>query len=87
MIDLSPRQRGYNYGEGWGSDPKPPIYLEAAKLARVLNQEANLKSMEAWALEMAIREVRLAETGVEKAAAVNALHQKMASYLKQQSNY
>jgi hypothetical protein len=68
-----PRDLGFNYGIGWGSARKPPSYLYAAKLARKLGQEAMQKSAQAWALEMALRNVRLATTGVEKAVACAAL--------------
>jgi hypothetical protein len=68
-----PRERGFNYGKGWGRAPKPPIYQTAANLARHLNAEVAHKSAQAWALEMALRNVRLASTGVEKAMAVSEL--------------
>lgn len=77
-----PREAGFNYGKGWGSAPKPPIYLEAAKLARQLNKESALISARAWALELALWRVRIATTGVEKAMAVAELFaevQKFAS--------
>jgi hypothetical protein len=72
-----PRDLGFNYGTGWGSAPKPPIYLLAIKLARRLGQDAVEKSAQAWALEMALRNVRLATTGVEKAVAVVELARQM----------
>ena len=54
MSDTSdPRTRGFNYGVGWGSDPKPPVFLTAAKLARDLGKRAAELNREAWALEMA----------------------------------
>ena len=68
-----PRDLGFNYGKGWGSVPKPPVYLQAAKLARQLGREAAQMSAQAWALEMALRSVRLATTGVEKAVAIAEL--------------
>ena len=72
-----PRALGFNYGKGWGSDPKPPIFLEATRLARILGQEAVQMSARAWALEMALRNVRIATTGAEKASAVAALEREM----------
>lgn len=68
-----PREAGFNYAKGWGNAPKPPIYLEAAKLARQLNQKSALISARAWALELALWRVRIATTGVEKAIAVAGL--------------
>ena len=68
-----PRAAGFNYSTGWGSHPKPPIYLEALRLSRRLNATALDASQRAWTLEMALRDVRLATTGVEKAVAVQAL--------------
>jgi hypothetical protein len=68
-----PREAGFNYAKGWGSAPKPPIYLAAAKLTRQLNQESALISARAWALELALWRVRMATTGVEKAVAVAEL--------------
>lgn len=68
-----PREAGFNYGKGWGGTPKPPIYLEAAKLARQLTQESALISARIWALELALWRVRIATTGIEKGQAVAAL--------------
>jgi hypothetical protein len=73
-MDVNPRANGFNYGVGWGSTPKPTIYTEAQQLALLLNREANAASRKAWALEMAIRNVRLAETDQEKE------HQYRSSY-------
>lgn len=78
-----PRQAGYNYGQGWGSAPKPPIYFEGMKRAQVLNEEATQKQSEAWALEMALRDVRLATTDEEKVEAGAALHDAMGKYHNQ----
>jgi hypothetical protein len=68
-----PREFGFNYGRGWGNAFKPPIYLRAAKLARELGEEAARNSAQAWVIEMALRKVRLASTGAEKAIAVAEL--------------
>lgn len=72
-MDDSPRARGFNYGVGWGPTAKPPIYYEAQAIALKLNAIANEASRKAWALEMAIRSVRLAETDLEKKQTVAAL--------------
>lgn len=76
-----PRTRGFNYGPGWGPSPKPPVYAHAVRVAYVLGQEATKMSAKAWALEMAIRDVRLACTGVEKAVAVKKLEAELGKYL------
>lgn len=68
-----PRDKGFNYGKGWGSDPKPFLYHQAMKLSRILNQEAQEASKRAWQLEHALWRVRIATTGVEKAAALKEL--------------
>lgn len=72
-----PRELGFNYGRGWGAAPKPPVYLQAAKLARQLGQQVSQMSAQAWALEMALRSVQLATTGVEKAVAIAELERKL----------
>ena len=72
-----PRNLGFNYGKGWGGLPKPPVYLHAAQLARHLGREAAQMSAKAWALEMALRSVRLATTGVEKAVAITELEREL----------
>jgi hypothetical protein len=74
-MDINPRADGFNYGIGWGPTPKPEIYTEAQQLALLLNKEANAASRKAWALEMAIRDVRLAETDQEKEQSVSQLLQ------------
>jgi hypothetical protein len=81
MID--PRTQGFNYGTGWGSAPKPPIYIEGMRRAQALSEEANQKQQEAWALEMVLRDVRLATTDQEKAEAVSALTDAMSKYHNQ----
>ena len=72
-----PRELGFNYGKGWGSGPKPPVYLVAAQLARQLGRQVSQMSAQAWALEMALRNVRLATTGVEKAVAIAKLEREL----------
>ena len=78
-----PRDAGFNYGRGWGSAPKPPIYLEAMKLSRELNRQRMILSQKAWALDMALWHVRIASLGSEKAAAVRELHKMIADFVKE----
>jgi hypothetical protein len=78
---IDPRTLGFNYGPGWGSEPKPPVYITAVRICHVLGQEATRMSAKAWALEMAIRDVRLACTGVEKARAIGKLQIELGKYL------
>jgi hypothetical protein len=78
-----PRDRGFNYGRGWGSDPKPPLYHTATIKCRQLSEQANRLSQEAWDLEHALWVVRIASTGEEKAIAMNHLAEKMAKYQDQ----
>jgi len=78
--DDDPRQHGFNYGRGWGDDPKPAIYYEAEAVASRLRQAANEASAEAWSLDMVIRNIRLAGTPEEKVKAVFALEQRMRRY-------
>jgi hypothetical protein len=79
-MNLNPRANGFNYGVGWGTTPKPPIYFEAQQLALIFNRAANIASRKAWSLEMTIRTVRLAETPRERDAAVSALTELMLQY-------
>lgn len=83
-MNVNPRANGYNYGVGWGPTEKPPIYGEAQKLALHLNEIAHQATRQAWALEMAIRDVRLAETDLEKKHSVTALSMAMARHRKEQ---
>src|SRR4051794_35014231 len=78
--NVNPRSNGFNYGVGWGPTDKPLIYAEAQKLALFLGDEAIEASRKAWALEMAIRVVRLAETDTEKKRSVTALAVEMAKH-------
>lgn len=73
MID--PRANGFNYGIGWGSNPKPKIYYEGMDLAHKLNAEASKMSARAWKLDHAVRAVRLAETYEEKQRAIAELRE------------
>lgn len=68
------RRRGFNYGVGWGASPKPPAYITGLLLARLLGKKASLASQAAWAHEMLVRNVRLAETNDEKSTATELLH-------------
>lgn len=43
----NPRAKGFNYGIGWGSTPKPPIYHKAQELALVFNRIANAATKKA----------------------------------------
>jgi len=72
-----PRELGFNYGRGWGAAPKPPIFIYATKITRKLGQLATDFSACAWTLEMALKNVRIATTGVEKAAAIAALEREL----------
>lgn len=80
-----PRMQGFNYGTGWGSEPKPPIYHVAAKLARDLGKRATELNHEAWELEMAVRHVRVACLGTEKSQAVAKLETLMQKYETQEA--
>jgi hypothetical protein len=73
VVEINPRANGFNYGVGWGSSPKPPIYDQGFALARRLGDQAIEASRAAWQVESALRAVRLAETESEKLASVRAL--------------
>ena len=75
-----PRTFGFNYA-GWGADPKPPVYHTAMKIARLLGTQAAEMHDKAWALEMAVRRVRLATHAVEKVRAVSLLEIELAKSL------
>jgi hypothetical protein len=83
-LNVNPRANGYNYGVGWGPTDKPPIYAEAQKLASLLGDEAIEASRIHWALEMAIRNVRLAETDIEKKQSVSNLAIEMSKHRHRQ---
>ena len=70
---VDPRKHGFNYGAGWGSAPYPPLLLTAQKAAFELGQRARVYGDQAWSLEMACRDVRLASNGVEKAMMMQKL--------------
>ena len=79
-MNVNQRANGFNYGVGWGPTAKPPIYEEAQDLALHLNRLANEASRKAWALEMAIRDVRLAETDTDKKRSVTSIAIEMAKH-------
>ena len=79
-MNVNPRANGFNYGTGWGPEPKPPVYLQAMVTVRRLNKMATDASRTAWALEMKLRNVRLAETAIEKMKAVAALDEEMHTH-------
>ena len=83
-MNVNPRANGFNYGVGWGPSAKPPIYSEAQELALYLNRLANEATKNAWSLEMAIRNVRLAETDTEKKQSVTALATEIAKHRSRQ---
>jgi len=82
-MNVNPRSRGFNYGVGWGPSEKPPIYTTAQELAIILDRAANEASRKAWSLQMAIRDVRLAETDTEKKHAVTLLAMEVAKYRRE----
>lgn len=82
---IDPRMLGFNYSSGWGSGPKPPVYHLAMKVAQALSQHATKMGKNAWELEMAIRDVRLATTGAEKSRAVATLEEVLDKYLYPQT--
>jgi hypothetical protein len=75
-----PRKAGFNYGIGWGSDPKPMVFYQAQDLARRLGKEAQRASEAAWSVEMAVRDLRLAETEEEKLSAISKLENIVSRY-------
>ncbi len=79
-MNANPRAVGFNYGIGWGDTPKPPIYKAAMQVAEHLGKIAITASAEAWALEMALRDVRHAETDQAKAVAIARLTSAMRKY-------
>jgi len=70
---VNPRAAGFNYGTGWGSAPKPAVFARGEALAKQLGDAAQAASATAWAVEHAVRNVRLAETPDEKRNSVAAL--------------
>jgi hypothetical protein len=70
---VNPRKAGFNYGTGWGSAPKPPIFAAGEALAQRLGAAAIAASRDAWEVDHAVRDVRLAETPEEKTTRVATL--------------
>ena len=79
--DNDPRMRGFNYGSTVHAGPNPPIYHTAMAIARELAKEATRTGQHAWALEMAIRDVRHSCTTAEKLTATRRLEQHLKPYL------
>jgi hypothetical protein len=82
-MNVNPRANGFNYGVGWGAAAKPPIYYEAMRTCADLRDVAHRTSRVAWALEMAIRNVRLAETAEEKHSSVVVLQDEMRRHTRE----
>lgn len=80
MPGSNPREKGFNYGVGSGSGPKPPLYIASFPVLRIVRGNLQKQVAEAWAFEMAHRAVRLAENGVEMAMALAALEIEYAKH-------
>ena len=78
---IDPHTLGFNYSSGWGHEPKPPVFHTAMKLCQFFTTQAREASDRAWSLEMALRDVRLATLGCEKASAVARLELELAKHL------
>lgn len=76
-----PRRYGFNYGAGWGREPKPPIYDQAMELADRLRQLSQEASQTSWALDHALWRVRIAETPAEKQQAISELRAEVFKHL------
>jgi hypothetical protein len=75
MVDRT----NFNYGTGWPSNQrKPQIYFEAKALADRLREIAQDTAEISWTIDMAIREVRLAETSDEQETAIDRLYEVVA---------
>lgn len=60
------RAAGFNYGTGWPEAQEKPFYRAAEEeLAKLRAQEAEL-TRRVWEGEMALRDMRLAETAEER---------------------
>lgn len=70
-----PRMAGFNYSVGWGSAPKPAEYLVLERRAREMRANYQALGAKLWAVEMALRNVRLASTPQEKEKAVSDLRE------------
>lgn len=79
-MKVDPKANGFNYGIGWGTTPKPAVYYLAEMVARELRQESQRVSAEAWALDHAIRAVRLAESEIEKQMALDRLRNELVKH-------
>jgi len=81
MTHIDPRTRGFNYGIGWGKEPKPDIYETAVRVAQLLRKQAAETSRRSWELDHALWVLRTkAETPCEKEKAVADLQLVLAQY-------
>lgn len=80
-MTIDPRLSGFNYAQGWGNSPKPPLYHQAMSICRALNERIVQLSAQAWQLEMKIRDVRLASSAPEKCRELQALAEEIAPFL------
>jgi len=73
-LAISPqRAAGFNYGQGWPEAQDKPLYkLAEERLATLRIREQGL-TKRVWEGEMALREMRLAETETERERAVRRL--------------
>lgn len=66
------RKAGFNYGSGW-QGPYPPIYFDAVRLSTALDQIVHDATVRAWSMTTILRNLRLAETALERKTAINDL--------------
>ncbi len=77
---IDPRMLGFNYGRGWGDDPKPGIYAQGIELGRRMAKASLEASQAAWEIDMACRGLRLSEGEEEKKRAIKRLEEVVKKY-------
>lgn len=77
-----PRKEGFNYGAPLPIPAGLGIYDDAMRLSERLNDVARQASQRAWALDMAIRDVRHACSAEERAFAMQRLTEGYADLVR-----
>lgn len=71
----NPRAAGFNYGAGWSGAVNTQIYKDCEPVAQRLRDAAHDLEQRAWAIDMLLRNARLAETDLERTQALCKLHE------------
>lgn len=79
---VDPRALGFSYN-AQNESRKPAFFKTAEKIAFMLGRQAGELEQQAWDLEMAIKDVRIASNTAEKTMALADLEKELAKHLPQ----